>query len=329
MTSSVSVVDGLGEAYEREFPIYKRLAETVAGVLENRRSATGIKGSVSARPKNVESFVKKAIRKGYADPLKDIRDKAGVRIVIVYKDDVAKLRVLIRKAFVVHKEEDKEEELGSTLLGYQGVHFEAALRDEDAPVDDLRGLLCEIQIHTQAQSAWSEVSHELIYKALPKPPVEIERRVMLLQALVEMFDREVENVRTTLMEMAERRAVRVLHFLEPHFSRMAGVAFDEQLSMSVLEIGVRLYGEDDEDTIVAHLTRFIDEKRDKLTDLFRDYREAGAGRNPLLLQPEAILLFERLEQDMFSVMDEWAEHFDLKLLEWLAESWGLTLPSSV
>lgn len=326
----MSDVDALRGAFLTVEPTYAALGERVARLLDAGRTSRGIKGAVSWRCKDVDSFIKKAIRKGYDDPMTDIRDKVGVRIVLVYKGDVESIREVIRGSFVVLHEEDKIEELGTTKLGYQGVHFEVALKPDDFVGEEaLQDLVCEIQIHTRAQNAWAEVSHELVYKSVARPPVEIERRVMLLQAIVEMFDREVEEIRNELMDSSERRTVKMLAILEPHFLRLSGSDYDQELSMRVLEWVEPLYEDMATDELEQRIDDFVTSNRTKLASLFASYQEVGGGTNPLLLQPESLPLFERLEHDMFAVLDGWDDRLDFRLLERLAASWGIALPTTI
>lgn len=322
-------VESIGAEFSKVQPLFERLGRRVRELFEGDAKSSGIKAAITDRPKDVDSFVKKAIRKNYDDPMDQIRDKAGVRAIVVYQDDVSRVRDLIKDRFVVLHEEDKVAELGSTKLGYQGVHFEVMLKPGDLGEDhDLADLICEIQIHTRAQSAWAEVSHELVYKALPAPGPETERRVMLLQALMELFDREVGEIRIELLEASERKAARLLAVLEPHFLRLSGSLYDQELSMRVLDVVANLYEDESFGATEERLGTFITKNEQKLKQLFAGYREGGTGSNPLLLQPESMTIFERLEQDRFSVLDQWGESFDIRLLKRLADAWGIPLPEN-
>src|SRR3990170_8353608 len=80
---------------------YEQLGKHVETQIRRRLRTTGIPASVSSRTKTVDSFLKKAIRKGYADALDDTHDKVGVRIVVPFITQVQKVDSIIRDAFDV------------------------------------------------------------------------------------------------------------------------------------------------------------------------------------------------------------------------------------
>src|SRR5690606_19531847 len=131
------------------------------------------------RAKDVPNFVRKALRKGYPDPWESIRDKAGVRVLVPYHDLTSRVSEVIRETFTVTHEEDKRLDLAPDQLGYLGIHFEVVVPDAvlGGSHADLSGLICEIQVHTRVQNAWSEVSHELIYKPAGEVDADVKRRV--------------------------------------------------------------------------------------------------------------------------------------------------------
>jgi ppGpp synthetase/RelA/SpoT-type nucleotidyltranferase len=325
--SLTSLAEELAEEYERVRPIYERLASRVAERLEEICGRAGIKGTVSWRHKDVDSLVKTAIRKRRRD-LDEIRDKAGARAVLVFLDDVEKLCDLIKESFQVLELDDKVKKLGAATLGYQGVHLEVQLLAEDTKSDaDLEDLVCEIQIHTLAQHAWSEVSHVLIYKGIPGIPKATERRVMRLQVLAELFDSEVKSVREEIMKLSQRPAIRLLSYIEPRFGELAATTFDEELSVLILDAVADLYTDEE----LAHLDKvigtFLATNESKLRDLYDSYRNDPSGRNPLLLQPESIVIFERLEKDRFTALDWWVDGgLEAQLLFRMAAAWGINMP---
>jgi len=69
------------------------------------------------------------------------------------------------------------------------------------------------------------------------------------------------------------------------------------------------------------LDDFVEHNREKLEEIFRDYAE-DERCNPLLFQPETLLVFERLDKDPFRLKEVWARALPLELLESLAAIWG-------
>ncbi|MBM7859465.1 RelA/SpoT domain-containing protein [Lentzea nigeriaca] len=80
------------EAYE------KKLRELVTTVLEHAKIDVV---QVEGRVKTVDSFAEKISRKSgkYADPLKDMTDLVGLRIIAYYVEDVDKIVSLLRNEF--------------------------------------------------------------------------------------------------------------------------------------------------------------------------------------------------------------------------------------
>ena len=65
---------------------------------------------------------------------------------------------------------------------------------------------------------------------------------------------------------------------------------------------------------------FVDRNEGKLERIYHDY--ADDDRNPLLFQPESLIVFERLEADQFRLKEVWASVLPLELLQSLATIWG-------
>lgn len=320
-------IPGLSETAAEERPLYFEAAKATELVLKRAMRDAGLRGDVTARAKEVDQIVKKAIRKGYANPLEDIKDRAGARIVLTYEYQVAEAVELVRTLFVVDEEEDKHETLAANELGYLGYHLDCRLPKALIPEKPyLAGLRCEIQIHTRMQSVWAEVSHELIYKARPEPPSRIMRRILRLQPFVELFDEEVTRAREQILALPGKEEARALQHLDRHFYRLAGVDFDEELSLQVLSSLLDLYDDQDRERLAELVRDFVERNEDKLRQLFDSYRSAR-GEHPLLFQPEALIVFERLEHDEFQLADQWEKDFPLTLLESLSTVWGKPIAS--
>lgn len=126
---------------------------------------------VAARPKSVERFIAKGQKRvgrkrKYSEPLVQIQDQIGARIVVFYLRDIevvaARINEHLRKIETKAIVPDSEAE-----FGYFGRHFILFLPSElfDAAIP--RGeapKFFELQIKTLYQHAWSEANHDLAYK---------------------------------------------------------------------------------------------------------------------------------------------------------------------
>ena len=199
-------LEAVREKFISERPIYADLAKVVEDSVRAEAYRAGIACTCDSRAKEVHSFVKKVVLKTiiqakYASPYEQTPDKAGARIIVTYESDVAIIEAIIARLFVVQKHEKKQ--LGHAELGYLGSHFEVTIPNERLLPEQqsFRGRVCEIQIHTHAQSLWAKVSHELLYKPAQEPPEPIQRLVYRLVALLEIFDSEVHSARQAVLSL--------------------------------------------------------------------------------------------------------------------------------
>jgi ppGpp synthetase/RelA/SpoT-type nucleotidyltranferase len=182
-----------------EHPHYEYLCAEVAYILEKRLKAAGLEFSaVTYRAKSLESFVEKIIRKEYKDPFSEITDFAGVRVVYLYSSDFPRIEQIIRAEFNVIEKVDKIKEQGADKFGYGAVHFVVTLgqKSSGARYDDLKGLICEIQVRTVSQDAWAIIEHHLVYKQESAVPEILRRRLNRLSAFFEDADETFDRIRT-------------------------------------------------------------------------------------------------------------------------------------
>ena len=282
------------------------------------RSA-GIYAETSGRAKELDSFLKKAIRKQYADPWDEIVDKAGVRAVVRFIDDVQPVCNAIRATFRVVREESKADELEPNEFGYLGVHFDIIV--EDADVDRQ----CEIQVQTACQNVWATLSHLLAYKTVLELPKPVLRSLHRASALLESADIGFDNSRNAVITHPEFKQVEVLTALEKHFFRFVGRDYDAELSLQVINCLLAAYQQTRDDNPVEKLEKFVAEQDQSLRRVYHDYANVP-DRSAFLFQPEAIAIFERLEVDRYVIQQVWTE-FDLPYeeLSKLSQVWGIPL----
>ena len=166
--------------------------------------------SVTGRAKSVESFAAKAARRSgdgtllYADPLRDITDQIGVRVITYVLSDVAAVAELMADQVVVKDDRDMGQETASQgRFGYASRHLLIALdpgREGQPAYQRLRGRLASVQIRTILQHAWAEFEHDIRYKGtVPEEHVgEFDRRFTLAAGLLELADREFSAIRDRL-----------------------------------------------------------------------------------------------------------------------------------
>jgi ppGpp synthetase/RelA/SpoT-type nucleotidyltranferase len=127
---------------------------------------------ITARAKQVDSFIKKSEKldqsgnKKYTEPLEQIQDQIGVRIITFYLSDVDNLDKVVFNYFraVEFKTMVPDSEWE---YGYFGRHYILVI-PSDVVHESMDKVLVppffELQIKTLFQHAWSEAEHDLGYK---------------------------------------------------------------------------------------------------------------------------------------------------------------------
>ncbi len=151
----------------------ERLESNLKLLFKNRRI-----DSIVVRAKSPESFMKKAhkLKDGnlkYSDPIHQIYDQVGARIVTFYLSDVESLAQTVTEYFGPVEEKNIIPE-SLKEFGYEAKHFillfPKDLCTPDLP-EDQRPRFFELQIATLFQHAWAQANHDLAYK----PPSELTR----------------------------------------------------------------------------------------------------------------------------------------------------------
>jgi ppGpp synthetase/RelA/SpoT-type nucleotidyltranferase len=193
------------EAFSANRDGYERFEKLLSDLVEKLIKNEGISAQISSRTKSLQSLKEKLERKGkeekpYEDPLNQITDLVGIRIITYYLEDIDLICNLIKKEFIIDEKNslDKSAILGIDQFGYKSVHYIVSLSSprRDLPEwNEFKKFNAEIQIRTILQHAWAEIDHEIIYKNEENIPTEIKRRMYRLMALFELADEEFQNLK--------------------------------------------------------------------------------------------------------------------------------------
>lgn len=138
---------------------------------------------VTARAKDPASFLKKAAalmdgRPKYSEPLSQIQDQIGARIITFYRADVDRLDGIIKSYFKPIEFRDRIPE-SEWEFGYFGRHYVLILPSDvkgDGIDKSTLPDFFELQVKTLFQHAWSEAEHDLGYKPGSAPLSPDEKR---------------------------------------------------------------------------------------------------------------------------------------------------------
>ena len=158
--------------------------------------------SVRGRTKTVASFAAKADRtvdgrRLYTDPLSEITDQIGLRVITFLRDDVATVANLLADEMRLLEDRDMGRETASAgRWGYSSRHLLVAAEGEQQPAS--------IQVRTILQHAWAEFEHDIRYKgSVPEEDVpDLDRRFALAAGLLELADNEFSAIRDRLRSTA-------------------------------------------------------------------------------------------------------------------------------
>ena len=197
-------------------PQVEEQARRLAGWLTTVLDDAGINYQYIAwRGKGVASFAAKTDktvdgRPLYPDPLRDITDQIGARVITYVTSDVTAVADVVKDQLGVVEDKDLGQETANEgRFGYVSRHLQVALDPlwlGTLPADRVRVTSAQIQIRTVLQHAWAEFEHDIRYKGtIPEALAsDLNRRFTLAAGLLELADREFEVIRDRVRErMAE------------------------------------------------------------------------------------------------------------------------------
>jgi ppGpp synthetase/RelA/SpoT-type nucleotidyltranferase len=166
----------LAEYEGQHAALYRDFSDTVRNILERAISAAGLPRpqSIQFREKDAKKLKARleqidALGSNEIENLR--RDLAGARIIFYTNTDVNRFvgSRLIFENFEVEDDGIKVHHPTSEndRRQYRGIHYTIRLKDERARLPEyarFRGLRCEVQVQTILNHAWSETSHDIIYK---------------------------------------------------------------------------------------------------------------------------------------------------------------------
>lgn len=193
--------------YRKIRSLYEELSDTISTIIRGALKVKDLRvHSVEGRAKTVESFEKKASKPQdedpekprYPDPLREITDKTGIRVITFLPRDVELACQIISGEFDVIEKTDKAAALiDEGKFGYQSIHFLARLSSSRTALSEYNrfsAITFEIQVRTILQHAWAEMEHDIQYKSSYTIPKTIKKRFIALAGMLEIADREFQNL---------------------------------------------------------------------------------------------------------------------------------------
>ncbi|WP_341906303.1 RelA/SpoT domain-containing protein [Fluviicola taffensis] len=254
----------------------------------------------SYRVKGSKSFIDKAFyrNKSYDDPMVDIEDKIGTRVVLLKADDIeiVSTSLLEYDGWVAKVTKSRLDEIKDkpSNFDYQSQHIVVFPKADDKYGEKHSWMGCEIQIRTLLQHAFAEVSHDSTYKGPYKNDKEIIRQLSKSMALMEATDDYFCNIFTIMSDQARKYSnyinelIRIYNTLGFEFERKS-ISFNmtEEI-LSLLDI---------KDVPVNELETFVMKETKAIKD-------AISSKNDLILNQPIILLINYYIENHRSFLEE-------------------------
>jgi ppGpp synthetase/RelA/SpoT-type nucleotidyltranferase len=181
--------------FEKIRPVYEKFAVLLSQILQKAVDQLGYLAIVQVRAKKVASFSNKIIMKDkYQNPLSDVTDLCGGRVIVHFQSQVAAVCEFIKNNFTVDEANslDLKSRLKVNEFGYRSVHYVITPKKSSIlgiPVkNEFRNLKAEIQVRTLAEHVWADISHDRLYKTDLTIPEEWKREAARLSAILENAD---------------------------------------------------------------------------------------------------------------------------------------------
>ncbi|MEQ4547345.1 DUF429 domain-containing protein, partial [Nocardioides kribbensis] len=204
------VVRAAVRAYDAQHAELRLAAEEAAALVTRILDEAGINYlTVTSRAKSVASFAEKAGRTSagvplYSDPLTQITDQVGVRVIAYVVSDVDAVADLLGDQVVVKDDRDMgQDAISAGGFGYASRHLLITpdpAREGDPALAHLEGRTAQVQVRTVLQHAWAEFEHDIRYKGVvpEEHAADFDRRFTLAAGLLELADREFAEIRDRL-----------------------------------------------------------------------------------------------------------------------------------
>ncbi|MHA1463328.1 MAG: hypothetical protein ACTSQ0_09695 [Candidatus Heimdallarchaeota archaeon] len=266
---------------------YIEYAELIKKVLSKLLKQYSLHGIIQARAKTIASFSDKIFRKidKYSNPIEDMTDLCGSRIILDSIDDVKKTCEVIEQNFIISLEhsEDKLERLSVSEFGYLSNHYIIRLKKGSSLLDGLTfperfyDVSIEIQIRTLLQHGWAQIQHDTQYKGDFTIPKHLQRKSYRVAAVLESTDHDFQEMMDDMTDFQENYGAYLSgEQLEKELEKMAIVFKADQTDISTV---IRY----------AYLLRYV-EKWDKMIEILFAFVDSN---NSIILREIGLALCKK------------------------------------
>ena len=180
-----------------KFEKLRRRAESIVTELLDDSSVICLE--VQSRVKTEQSATKKIAIKQYDDPINQMTDLVGLRIIVYLESDIDEVAKILNTAFEIDDANsiDKRVPDKPDVVGYRSLHLVCALgkqRAKNAEYRNICEMKFEVQIRTALTHTWAEIEHKQNYKSAHSLPKRLQRRLNILSGTLELVDLELDQI---------------------------------------------------------------------------------------------------------------------------------------
>ena len=326
------------EDWEKESDNYELLCVHIKKILDDFIQNEGIFSNIDYRVKKPANLAIKLLKdkldckeKGidttFDNLYRNLSDKAGLRIICRYSNEITQITNIIKKQFDVLNEDNKISHLDYNQMGYKSYHLDVKLRENNTPHDiylKLGNLVAEIQVRTLCENVWAEVDHDIGYKPKSDVQYEIRRQIHCLGGLFEIADDSLSQIYVGITTTVKVNEEYLLRILEPFFIKYFKTEYDRDLSLRTLTVLKKFFELSSPKEFEASLKVFLKQNEDQISFFAKHYSQKNI-ENPYLTQPEILLIFYLLRLNRHSLIDIWESEFFIEDLEKIGELWGISI----
>lgn len=152
--------------------------------------------NITSRIKSPESIINKMKKKNYdinyQNLIEHINDIAGVRVVCTFKDDVERVKQLIRRMQTIEILNEKDYITKPKKSGYSAYHIivELPMKYEGQDIY----VKAEIQICTMAMNFWSTTEHKIKYKTKGELSKLDSKKLEIYAKIINKLDEKIKEM---------------------------------------------------------------------------------------------------------------------------------------
>jgi putative GTP pyrophosphokinase len=309
--------------WEVEKPLYEELMGYIKPHLKDALFTQGYAVSIEARVKDDYSMFKKINIKRHEKgsySYEQMTDKLGIRIICRFKEEIPYICKSVDETFDIQGTDDFYETMKYYEQGYKGVHKDAKLKGNNPHFEKYKNLIFEVQIRTLCDNVWAVIYHDIGYKPEIMVSNQIKRNLHCLAGSLEVADICFSDVNNSITKSSELTPDFILNHLTKYFYKFFRTSYDMDYSIENITFLKSFLPFDSVDSFKTEIDSFIEKKKKTIKAVSNDRRTELS--NPLITQPEVLLIFYLIEKDKHTLWNRWEEHFCITYLDELSTWWG-------